>query len=91
MAEEHAHPNYTAIWLWLMGLLIVSVLVSYLPISTVLAVSIIFVLSAVKALLVALNFMHLRFEQLLIHALATVPIAIFLILWLVLYPDVGLY
>jgi caa(3)-type oxidase subunit IV len=48
-------------------------------------------MAAVKAVLVALNYMHLKFEQLLICAMAIVPLVIFLILWVVLYPDIALH
>ena len=90
MADADTHPNYVAFWIWLMALLIVSVVVSYLPIGTGLAVFIIFVLSFIKAVLVALNFMHLKTEHVVIYAIACAPIVAFFILWLVLYPEIGL-
>lgn len=91
MAHERVHPNYVVIWFWLVGLLIVSVGVAYLPIPTGIALVLIFAAAVVKAVLVALNYMHLKFEQLLIYAMAIVPLLIFLVLWLVLYPDIALH
>lgn len=91
MAHERVHPNYVAVWLWLVGLLIVSVMAVYLPIPKSAALFLIFALAVVKALLVALNYMHLKFEQPLIYAMAIVPLAIAFILWVVLYPDIALH
>ena len=90
MARERVHPNYVAVWLWLVGLLIASVVISYLPISRGVAVFLIFVAAFVKAVLVALEYMHLKFEQPLIYAMAIIPLAIFFVLWIVLYPDIAL-
>jgi caa(3)-type oxidase subunit IV len=91
MARERVHPNYVAVWLWLVGLLIASVGVTTLPIPTGVALLLIFAMAVVKAVLVALNYMHLKFEHLLICAMAIVPLVIFLILWVVLYPDIALH
>ncbi len=41
-----------------------------------------------KALLVAANYMHLRFEPRLIYAIAIAPIVLFLGLTLALVPDI---
>ena len=90
MARERVHPNYVAVWLWLVGLLIASVVISYLPISRGVAVFLIFVAAFVKAVLVALDYMHLRFERPLIYAMAIIPLVIFFVLWIVLYPDIAL-
>lgn len=90
MAHERVHPNYVAVWVWLVGLLIVSVGVTSLPIPAWVILFVIFAVAVVKALLVALNYMHLKFEQLLIYAMAIVPILIFFVLWVVLYPDIAI-
>jgi len=90
MAGEKAHPNYVAVWFWLVGLMVASVSISLLPLSESATVVVIFTIAAVKAVLVALNFMHLRFERLLIYSLATVPLVLFFILMAVLFPDIAL-
>lgn len=90
MVRERVHPNYVAVWLWLVALLIASVGVTTLPVPTGVALSLIFAMALVKAVLVALNYMHLKFEHLLIYAMAIVPLVIFFILWIVLYPDIAL-
>ncbi len=91
MVRGRVHPNYVAVWLWLVGLLMASVGVTYVPVPTGVALFLIFAMAVVKAVLVALNYMHLKFEQLLIYAMAIVPLVIFFILWIVLYPDIALH
>ncbi|MDZ7345080.1 MAG: cytochrome C oxidase subunit IV family protein [candidate division KSB1 bacterium] len=88
MNSEHARPNYVAVWAWLVLLLAVSLAVVYLPFSQAITVSMIFIVAAVKAFLVAANFMHLRFEKRLIHAIAIVPVVLFIILTIALLPDI---
>lgn len=87
---QRAHPNYVAVWFWLVGLLLASVGVSYLGISPGIALTLIFAMAAIKAVLVALHYMHLRFENLLIYAVAIIPLILFFVLWVVLYPDIAL-
>ncbi len=89
MAGERAHPNYVAVWFWLVGLMLASVAFGYLSFSQSATVFVIFAIAAVKAVLVALNFMHLRFERLLIYSLAIVPLVLFFILMAVLFPDIA--
>ncbi len=91
MARERIHPDYVVVWFWLVGLLIASVSVSYLHLPTGVALFLIFGAAVVKAVLVALNYMHLRSEQLLIYAIAIVPLVIFFVLWVVLYSDIVLH
>ena len=87
----HHHPDYVAIWYWLVGLALVSVLVSALPLPHELVLVVIFTAAFVKAVLVALYYMHLRFERLLIYFLVFVPLAFFFILVLVLFTDITLH
>ena len=82
------HPNYITIWYWLVGLVLVSVLISALPLPHGLVLALIFAAAVVKAALVALYYMHLRFEQLLIYALVFVPLMFFMLLVLVLFSDI---
>jgi cytochrome c oxidase subunit 4 len=83
MAHRKQHPNYLAIWAYLFVLTIVEVAVaflSHLP-RNVLLLALVF-LAAWKAALVALYFMHLRFEgnRLRILAAAPLPLAFILVL-----------
>jgi caa(3)-type oxidase subunit IV len=87
MTPERAHPNYVAVWVWLVVLMIAGVLATYLPLAKSAVVFLIFLIAAVKALLVALNYMHLKFEGPLLWAIAAVPVLLVLGLTLLLFPD----
>ncbi len=82
-----AQPNYVAIWIWLLVLMGASLAASALPVGRGLAAAAIFGAAVAKALLVALNYMHLRFEGRLIVAVATVPVLFAVVLALALFPD----
>jgi cytochrome c oxidase subunit IV len=62
--QEHAIPNYMAIFWWLLGLTIAEIGWAVIPHHSelVLAGGIV-ALAIVKAILVALYFMHLKFER----------------------------
>lgn len=87
MTAGKTHPNYTAVWLWLVALLAVGVAASLLPGGRTLALVLIFGTAFTKALLVALNFMHLRFESPLIYALVLIPLLFVTVLAVALFPD----
>lgn len=87
MAEGQTYGQCLIIWGWLIVLLLVSIGASALSISPALIVLIIFGLAAVKALLVALYYMHLRWEHFAISLLALTPVILFVILTLALFPD----
>jgi cytochrome c oxidase subunit 4 len=87
MATE-SHTNYTAVWAWLLVLLFVSVGAVYLPFSPAITVAFIFLVATVKAVMIAVYFMHLKDETQLIRALLWVPVAFFLIMTLALVPDI---
>lgn len=87
MTRANAHPNYVAIWIWLLALLGVGLGASGLPGARPVAVTLIFATAIAKALLVALNYMHLRFEGRLILAIAAVPVLFAAILTVALFPD----
>jgi len=89
MIGERTHPNYVLVWYWLLGLALASVLVSALPLSHMFTIVLVFTAAMVKALLVALYYMHLRFERWLIYALALMPLVLFGILLLVLLPEMA--
>lgn len=87
MTSHRVRPNYVAIWGWLVALLIVGLAASFLPGARALAVALIFAAAVAKALLVALNYMHLRFEPRLIYAIAIIPVLFVLGLMVALFPD----
>jgi cytochrome c oxidase subunit 4 len=82
-AAAHKSPNYMMIWLILFLLTVAEVLVafvSHLPKS--LLIIVLLALAVWKALLVALYYMHLKFEprKLWIVALSPLPLAVILVL-----------
>ena len=89
MADAHAEPNYIFIFWWLLALTIFEIAVIYMPIAR-LAIVILLVGSAlVKATLVAMYFMHLRFERITLAMIAVTPLIICLFLILMLLPDMS--
>jgi cytochrome c oxidase subunit 4 len=80
-ATPHKAPNYYLIWLYLAVLTGVEMLVafvSHMP-KVVLIVALMF-LARWKALLVALYYMHLKFEPKTLWVIAAVPLPLILIL-----------
>jgi cytochrome c oxidase subunit 4 len=80
-AAEHKAPNYVAIWGMLAVLTVVEVAIVYFRLPRHLMVVSLVFLALWKALLVALYFMHLRFEpkRLLYIVLAPLPLAVILV------------
>ncbi|HEX9729918.1 MAG TPA: cytochrome C oxidase subunit IV family protein [Gemmatimonadales bacterium] len=83
MSETHAfkHPNYWAVWAVLAALTLVELGVAFLPWSKGVIVLLLVGMALWKALLVALYFMHLRFEanRLRIFAIAPLPLAVIIV------------
>lgn len=83
MAEvtKHAHPNYIAIWVWLAALTAVEVGVAFFQNwPKALIIVVLLFLAIWKALLVALYYMHLRFENQRVRILAVAPLPLAIIL-----------
>ena len=87
MTVSGHRPNYVTIWIWLLALTVISVALSLVFGARTLVVVVFFVVATVKALLVALNYMHLKFEPRLIYAIAIVPVLFALVLTVALFPD----
>ncbi len=79
--------GYLIIWGWLILLMTLSLFASSLPFSRAAIVTLMFVVAAVKAVLVALHFMHLKLEKWLIYAIAIIPVLLVLGLMVTLFPD----
>ena len=78
MTASHAPSTktYLAIWGWLTGLMLLGVFIAELPISRSTVVLVVLGLSTIKALLVALYFMHLKTDQKLLTVIAVIPLAL---------------
>lgn len=88
MAETHDHsPSYMAIFWYLAILTVVELAVIFLPIAKLLIGIMLVALALSKAALVALYFMHLRFETRTLGYIAVTPVLIGAFLVFVLLPD----
>jgi cytochrome c oxidase subunit IV len=85
--EEKAHPPYMLIWGVLAVLMLAKVGVSFLGLAQWMAITLLVLISLVSALLVALYYMHLRFEPKRLWVLAFVPIPLIAILILIVMRD----
>lgn len=88
MAETHSHPNYIRIFWILLVLTIVEVAIAYMGLPKVLLVSLLVVVAVWKAALVALHFMHLKFERKTLTWIALSPFVLCVFLILMLMPDI---
>jgi cytochrome c oxidase subunit 4 len=77
---KHAHPNYIGIWLALAALTALELTVAFLPWKKETLILILIGLALWKALMVALYFMHLRFEKGRLRLLAMAPLPFTVIL-----------
>jgi len=83
--------HYIAIWRWLVVLVVLGLLASALPIPKLAVLLLVFGIAGVKAAMVMRDYMHLKAESLIIHAIAIVPILLFIALALTLIPDIALH
>jgi len=71
---KHAHPNYVGIFIGLAVLTALELTVAFLPWHKTTLILLLIGLAVWKALLVALYFMHLRFEHGRLRILAIAPL-----------------
>jgi cytochrome c oxidase subunit 4 len=86
-AVAHKHPNYMAIFWWLAILTVVELAVIFLPLAKLAIGVLLCALALGKASLVAMYFMHLRFETRTLGWIAITPLMIGLLLILLLVWD----
>ena len=77
---RHAHPPYIGIWVALAALTALELTVAFLPWHKSTLIFILIGLAVWKALLVALYYMHLRFEHSRLRLLALAPLPFTVIL-----------
>ncbi len=87
MAETHTSPNYMAIFVWLFVLTVVEIGVIYTPFQKLVIAILLISLAVSKASLVAMYFMHLRFERRTLGLIAVTPLLIGALLVFLLIPD----
>ena len=87
MDLAHDEPNYMAIFYWLFGLTVLEVAVTYIGLPKALMIAILVVLAFTKAALVAMYFMHLRFEKRTLAIVALAPPVLLVMFVFITYPD----
>lgn len=89
MDAHHSDDLYMKIFYYLLALTILEVLVALPEYSTFAKAIILIGMAVGKAVLVALYFMHLRFERLTLGVIAFTPMVICVFLVFMLTPDMG--
>jgi len=91
--SEHAHgpsyKDYIVVFSGLIVLTTMTILISYTGLSESMKMFVAFAIASVKVLLVALIFMHLRYEKSTIVIFAVTPILLAVLFILAISPDVG--
>ena len=83
MDTAHKHPNYILIWVYLFLLTVAELGLAFeLPISRNMKLILLMILAVWKALLVAMFFMHLKFEKWNLRILFIIPLPLAAILML---------
>ena len=84
----HDEPNYMGVFWWLLVLTVLELGVIYTPVHRLAILALLVVLAISKAALVALYFMHLKFERRTLGLIALSPFVLCLFLILMLLPDI---
>ena len=87
-STTHSHPNYMGIFWVLLVLTVVEVALTFVGLPKLLLGSLLVILALWKAALVAMYFMHLKFERRTLAMIAVVPFILCLFLILMLLPDI---
>lgn len=86
--DYHGHPNYGRVFFSLLFFLGISLVAGYIFSSPALAITLIFITAGVKTMLVVRNFMHLKFEPLLIWVVILVVVFILVSFFFGVFPDI---
>ena len=86
-SAAHKHPNYMAIFWWLAILTVVELAVVFMPLGKFTIGVLLCALAVGKAALVAMYFMHLKFETRSLGLIAVTPLVIATLLIFLLLPD----
>ena len=89
MVRAHKQPNYITIFWWLLALTILEVGVIFTPLARVLITILLVGLALSKASLVAMYFMHLKFERRTLGLIAVTPLLLCVLLVFALLPDLS--
>ena len=87
MSATHAEPNYMHVFYALTILTAVEIGVVFLPLSKMIIAVMLVALALAKAVLVAMYFMHLKFEKRTLGIIALTPLILCTLLIIALLPD----
>ncbi len=88
MDIEHEEPNYMKIFYWLVALTVAELAVAQMPEGMrKLMVAALIALAFIKAALVAMYFMHLKFEKHILAMVAVIPPILLGMFLFITYPD----
>jgi len=87
MDLAHDEPNYMLIFYWLAALTAIEVGVTYAGIPKVLMIALLVGLAVAKAAMVAMYFMHLKFERRTLGLIALTPPLLLVMFVCITYPD----
>lgn len=88
-APSHPRPNYGGVFLSLFVLTILEILAVNLGLPRRVTIPLLVFLALLKASLVAMFYMHLRFEKILLAVVALAPLLFSVILTLMVGADLG--
>jgi cytochrome c oxidase subunit 4 len=86
-AVQHAKRPYLWVFLWLAVLTALEVGVAYLQIPNLIRISLLAVMAISKALLVALYYMHLRYDKPVLAIIGGFPFFLAILMTLILLAD----
>ena len=86
--SAHSTAQYIKIFYILLALTILEVAIVYLGLPKLLLIGLLVILAVWKAALVAMHFMHLKFEKTLLSIVAITPFILCVFLILMLLPDI---
>jgi cytochrome c oxidase subunit 4 len=89
MVQAHKQPKYIVIFWWLLALTIIEVGVIYMPLAKLVIAILLVGLALSKASLVAMYFMHLKFERATLGLIAVTPLLLCVLLVFALLPDLS--
>lgn len=87
-SEAHSTSNYIKIFWILLVLTVIEVAIVYMGLPKMLLASLLVIFAVWKAALVAMHFMHLKFEKKTLTIVALAPFVLCIFLVLMLMPDI---
>jgi len=87
--ESHPHPNFVRIFQALAVLTVVEIFAANLPLAKFHVVFILVAFAVIKAALVGMFYMHLRYEKILLTVLLVGPLLLSFILTFMVGADIG--